>query len=170
MQDDINYDKKGRVSSPFCPLGWSVRVSLTMGCSLCSALCWYPFTTGGMEKVDPTHVLGGQSKLCLWTTHLLKQHIRKKQTEWCAYDLHGAIIGKKKKKVWFFQKLEWFVLLLLIFHLLTSLYSSVPSEIERGSVETAENFLHSISGWNRSIEHWKCSVQFCTKSKQHRCD
>lgn len=106
MQDDINYDKKGRVSSPSCPLGWSVRVSLTMGCSLCSALSWYPFTTGGMEKVDPTHVLGGQSKLCLWTTHLLKQHIRKKQTECCAYDLHGAIIGKKKKKSMIFPKIR----------------------------------------------------------------
>lgn len=50
----------------------------------------------------------------------------------------------------------------LVFHLLTSLYSSVPNEIERGSVETIENFLHSISGWNGSSEHWKFSVQFCT--------
>lgn len=57
-------------------------------------------------------------------------------------------------------------LVLLTFHLLTSLYSSVPSEIERGTVETAERISHSISGWNRSTEHWKSCAQFCTLWEQ----
>ena len=52
-------------------------------------------------------------------------------------------------------------LLLLTFHLLSSPYSSVPSEIERGSAERAESFSHSISGWNWSTDHWKSSVRFC---------